>query len=60
LDDSNRFSLNISHEAQSIHVSPALGQQLTALLDLAAAPFNGLPAPSAEDYLTDPLYPYEV
>jgi hypothetical protein len=25
--------------------------------DLAAAPFNDWPAPSADDYLTDPLYP---
>jgi len=28
--------------------------------DLAAAPFDDWPAPSAEDYLTDPLYPDEV
>jgi hypothetical protein len=28
--------------------------------DLAAAPFDDGPAPSAEDYLTDPLYPDEV
>jgi hypothetical protein len=27
---------------------------------LAAAPFDDWPAPSAEDYLTDPLYPFEV
>jgi hypothetical protein len=28
--------------------------------DLAAAPFNDGPAPIADDYLTDPLYTYEV
>jgi len=28
--------------------------------DLAVAPFDDWPAPSAEDYLTDPLYPDEV
>ena len=28
--------------------------------ELAAAPFDDWPAPSADDYLTDPLYPYEV
>jgi hypothetical protein len=28
--------------------------------DLAAATFDDWPAPSAEDYLTDPLYPFEV
>jgi hypothetical protein len=28
--------------------------------DLAAAPFDDRLAPSAEDYLTDPLYPDEV
>jgi len=28
--------------------------------ELAAAAFDDWPAPSAEDYLTDPLYPYEV
>jgi hypothetical protein len=27
---------------------------------LAYEPFNDWPAPGAEDYLTDPLYPYEV
>jgi hypothetical protein len=27
---------------------------------LAAAPFDDWPAPSVEDYLTDPLYPFEV
>jgi hypothetical protein len=28
--------------------------------DLAAAPFNDWLAPSADDYLTDPLYPDEA
>jgi len=28
--------------------------------DLAVAPFDDWPAPSVEDYLTDPLYPDEV
>jgi hypothetical protein len=27
---------------------------------LTGAPFDDWPAPSAEDYLTDPLYLYEV
>jgi len=31
-----------------------------ALPALAASPFDDWPAPSAEDYLTDPLYPDEV
>jgi hypothetical protein len=30
------------------------------LSDLTAAPFNDRLAPSADDYLTDPLYPYEM
>ena len=28
--------------------------------ELAAAPFDDWPAPSADDYLTDPLYPFEM
>jgi hypothetical protein len=31
-----------------------------APLDLTYEPFNDWPAPCAEDYLTDPLYPYDV
>ena len=30
------------------------------LQDLAVAPFDDWPAPIADDYLTDPLYPDEV
>jgi hypothetical protein len=30
------------------------------LPELAAAAFDVWQAPSADDYLTDPLYPYEV